>query len=110
MKGLQAYIQEDGKIHTRFVQNLTPNRSSKLSRSNLQNIPIRTKEGRRIRYALLPEHDIGRILSSDILKLVRVLYIAGDKHMIEAFKNNVDIHHQYGNACLWNYKPERCNE
>ena len=61
---------------------------------NLQNIPIRTQEGRRIRYAFLPEHDDWKILSSDYSQIeLRVLaHIAGDKHMIEAFKNNVDIH------------------
>ena len=94
VEGLQAYIQEDGKIHTRFVQNLTQTGRLSSVDPNLQNIPIRTKEGRRIRYAFLPEHDDWKILSSDYSQIeLRVLaHIAGDKHMIEAFKNNVDIH------------------
>ena len=94
VEGLQAYIQEDGKIHTRFVQNLTQTGRLSSVDPNLQNIPIRTKEGRRIRYAFLPEHDDWKILSSDYSQIeLRVLaHIAGDKHMIDAFKNNVDIH------------------
>ena len=94
VEGLQAYIQADGKIHTRFVQNLTQTGRLSSVDPNLQNIPIRTKEGRRIRYAFLPEHDDWKILSSDYSQIeLRVLaHIAGDKHMIEAFKNNVDIH------------------
>ena len=94
VEGLQAYIQEDGKIHTRFIQNLTQTGRLSSVDPNLQNIPIRTKEGRRIRYAFLPEHDDWKILSSDYSQIeLRVLaHIAGDKHMIEAFKNNVDIH------------------
>ena len=94
VEGLQAYIQEDGKIHTRFVQNLTQTGRLSSVDPNLQNIPIRTKEGRRIRYAFLPEYDDWKILSSDYSQIeLRVLaHIAGDKHMIEAFKNNVDIH------------------
>jgi len=94
VEGLQAYIQEDGKIHTRFVQNLTQTGRLSSVDPNLQNIPIRTQEGRRIRYAFLPEHDDWKILSSDYSQIeLRVLaHIAGDKHMIEAFKNNVDIH------------------
>ena len=94
VEGPQAYIQEDGKIHTRFVQNLTQTGRLSSVDQNLQNIPIRTQEGRRIRYAFLPEHDDWKILSSDYSQIeLRVLaHIAGDKHMIEAFKNNVDIH------------------
>lgn len=94
VEGLQAYIQEDGKIHTRFVQNLTQTGRLSSVDPNLQNIPIRTQEGRRIRYAFLPEYDDWKILSSDYSQIeLRVLaHIAGDKHMIEAFKNNVDIH------------------
>ena len=102
VEGLQAYIQEDGKIHTRFVQNLTQTGRLSSVDPNLQNIPIRTQEGRRIRYAFLPEHDDWKILSSDYSQIeLRVLaHIAGDKHMIEAFKNNVDIHTNTAIACL----------
>ena len=69
VEGLQAYIQEDGKIHTRFVQNLTQTGRLSSVDPNLQNIPIRTQ-----------------------IELRVLAHIAGDKHMIEAFKNNVDIH------------------
>ena len=92
--GLQAYILEDGKIHTRFVQNLTQTGRLSSQDPNLQNIPIRTEEGRQVRSAFLPSKPDWKILSSDYSQIeLRVLaHMANDVHMIEAFKNNIDIH------------------
>ena len=92
--GLQAYILEDGKIHTRFVQNLTQTGRLSSQDPNLQNIPIRTEEGRQVRSAFLPSHPEWKLLSSDYSQIeLRVLaHMANDVHMIEAFKNNIDIH------------------
>ena len=92
--GLQAYILEDGKIHTRFVQNLTQTGRLSSQDPNLQNIPIRTEEGRQVRSAFLPSRPDWKILSSDYSQIeLRVLaHMANDVHMIEAFKNNIDIH------------------
>ena len=94
VEGLQAYIQADGKIHTRFVQNLTQTGRLSSQDPNLQNIPIRTEEGRQVRSAFLPSRPDWKILSSDYSQIeLRVLaHMANDVHMIEAFKNNIDIH------------------
>lgn len=94
VEGLQAFIQADGKIHTRYVQNLTQTGRLSSADPNLQNIPIRTPEGRRIRYAFLPAHEGWKILSSDYSQIeLRVLaHIANDAHMIQAFKDGMDIH------------------
>ena len=91
--GLINEIKSDGKIHTIFNQTLT--RTGRLSseRPNLQNIPIRTEEGRRIRQAFIPQHDY-IIVSSDYSQIeLRVFaHMANATNMIEAFKNDLDIH------------------
>ena len=91
--GLQECIGEDGRIHTTFNQ--TEARTGRISslEPNLQNIPVRTDEGKRLRkYFIAPE---GRVLcDADYSQIeLRVLAsIAGDENMISAFKNGVDIH------------------
>lgn len=91
--GLIQEIKEDGRIHTIFNQTLT--RTGRLSseRPNLQNIPIRLEEGRKIRKAFIPSHD-SIIISSDYSQIeLRVFaHMANATNMIEAFKNDLDIH------------------
>ncbi len=91
--GLIDEIKEDGKIHTVFNQTLT--RTGRLSSEspNLQNIPIRIEEGRKIRKAFIPSND-SIIVSSDYSQIeLRVFaHMAGATNMIEAFKNDLDIH------------------
>ena len=92
LEGLANYIKEDGKIHTIYKQNLT--RTGRLSsvEPNLQNIPTRDEEGKKIRKAFLPEYDM--FLSSDYSQMeLRVMaHISGDKTLQQAFINNEDIH------------------
>ena len=91
--GLMDEIKEDGKIHTIFNQTLT--RTGRLSSEspNLQNIPIRIEEGRKIRKAFIPSND-SIIISSDYSQIeLRVFaHMAKATNMIEAFKNDLDIH------------------
>ena len=91
--GLIEEIKEDGRIHTIFNQTLT--RTGRLSseRPNLQNIPIRIEEGRKIRKAFIPSPD-SIIVSSDYSQIeLRVFaHMANATNMIEAFKNDLDIH------------------
>ena len=91
--GLIDEIKEDGKIHTVFNQTLT--RTGRLSSEspNLQNIPIRIEEGRKIRRAFIASHD-SIIISSDYSQIeLRVFaHMANATNMIEAFKNDLDIH------------------
>ena len=94
IEGLLAYILEDGKIHTRYVQTLTQTGRLSSIDPNLQNIPIRTEEGRKIRYAFLPQADDWSILAVDYSQIeLRVLaHISQDAHLIEAFNKGQDIH------------------
>ena len=92
LEGLVNYIREDGKIHTIYKQNLT--RTGRLSsvEPNLQNIPAKDEEGRKIRKAFIPEYDM--FLSSDYSQMeLRVLaHVSGSKELQQAFINGEDIH------------------
>lgn len=92
--GLQEYIREDGKIHTRYVQDLTQTGRLSSTDPNLQNIPIRLEQGRLIRKAFTASTVQSVLLSSDYSQIeLRVLaHISGDEHLIAAFKHGEDIH------------------
>ena len=91
--GLINEISDDNKIHTIFTQTLT--RTGRLSSisPNLQNIPIRTEEGKLIRKAFLPDDD-SVLLSSDYSQIELRLFadFANATNLIEAFKEGKDIH------------------
>ncbi len=92
--GLQEAILEDGKIHTRYVQDLTQTGRLSSVDPNLQNIPVRLEQGRLIRKAFVPEEENSVLLSSDYSQIeLRVLaHISGDEHLIDAFQHGADIH------------------
>jgi len=94
VEGLLKMIQEDGKIHTRYLQTLTQTGRLSSVDPNLQNIPIRLEEGRKIRQAFVPKRKDWLIYSSDYSQIeLRVLAdISGDKHLQEAFNEGQDIH------------------
>lgn len=94
VEGLLKVIQPDGKIHTRYVQTLTQTGRLSSVDPNLQNIPIRLEEGRKIRQAFVPRKKDWQIFSSDYSQIeLRVLAdIANDQHMREAFIEGQDIH------------------
>ena len=91
--GLLDFIKEDGKIHTIFNQTLT--RTGRLSSTspNLQNIPIREEYGRLIRKAFMPSEN-SVIISSDYsqIELRMFAHMSKAENLIEAFKQNMDIH------------------
>lgn len=91
--GLIKLIGEDGKIHSTFNQNITATGRISSTDPNLQNIPIRTEEGRLIRRAFVAEEN-HYLLDGDYSQIeLRVLaHLADDEVMIEAFKNDADIH------------------
>ncbi|AYG01227.1 DNA polymerase I [Lactococcus allomyrinae] len=93
VKGLIPQIAEDGKIHTRYVQDLTQTGRLSSVDPNLQNIPVRLEEGRKIRRAFVPSKG-AVLLSSDYSQIeLRVLaHISGDEHLIDAFNHGADIH------------------
>ncbi|HFI0776664.1 TPA: DNA polymerase I [Streptococcus suis] len=92
--GLQDAILEDGKIHTRYVQDLTQTGRLSSTDPNLQNIPVRLEQGRLIRKAFVPSIENSVLLASDYSQIeLRVLaHISQDQHLIEAFQQGADIH------------------
>lgn len=91
---LKVVHSKDQKVHTRYLQTLTQTGRLSSVDPNLQNIPIRTEEGRRIRQAFVPSHDGWQIFSSDYSQIeLRVLaHITHDHNLQEAFIEGQDIH------------------
>ena len=83
-----------GRIHSSFNQVATATGRLSSSHPNLQNIPVRTAEGRKIRAAFVPGKGFDLLLSCDYSQIeLRVLaHFSGDDRLCEAFRNNEDIH------------------
>jgi DNA polymerase I len=95
IEGLLKMINPDtGNVHTRFNQVLTQTGRLSSTDPNLQNIPIRLEEGRKIRQAFIPSEKDWIIFAADYSQIeLRVLaHIAGDEKLIQAFKDDLDIH------------------
>ncbi|MBI2428416.1 MAG: DNA polymerase I [Ignavibacteriales bacterium] len=83
-----------GKLHTSFNQTVAATGRLASSDPNLQNIPIRTDMGRKIRKAFIPSDKDSLILSADYSQIeLRIMaHVCGDKGLLEAFNNHEDIH------------------
>ncbi|USS86754.1 DNA polymerase I [Fructilactobacillus cliffordii] len=92
--GIKSDILSDQKVHTRYLQTLTQTGRLSSVDPNLQNIPVRTEEGRKIREAFVPSHPDWVLFSSDYSQIeLRVLAaISGDQNMKAAFASDEDIH------------------
>lgn len=87
--------KKDGRIHTSYNQTVTTTGRLSSSNPNLQNIPIRTELGNRIRGAFVPrDRDNYSILSADYsqIELRLLAHVSGDKALIESFCRDIDIH------------------
>ena len=90
-----SYVSNiDGRVHTTFNQALTATGRLSSSAPNLQNIPVRTERGREIRKAFVPGTADGVIVSADYSQIeLRIMaHLSQDKHLVEAFRNGIDIH------------------
>ena len=93
IEALPKLMAADGRIHTTFNQDVTSTGRLSSTNPNLQNIPVRTELGRKIRQAFVPSEGkvfVGADYSQFELRLAAVL--AGDEKLIEDFNSDVDIH------------------
>ena len=84
----------DGRVHTTFNQTLTSTGRLSSSNPNLQNIPIRSDQGREIRRAFVPGSPGSVMMSADYSQIeLRIMaHLSGDEHLVSAFKAGQDIH------------------
>ena len=90
-----GYISpKDGRVHTTFNQALTATGRLSSSNPNLQNIPIRTEEGREIRKAFVAGEPGWVMMSADYsqIELRLMAHLCGDAHLLDAFRHGVDVH------------------
>ncbi|WP_432647630.1 DNA polymerase I [Mitsuokella sp.] len=95
LDGISALIREDtGRVHTSFNQTVTATGRLSSSDPNLQNIPVRTEEGRMIRALFEPGEGYDYLLSADYsqIELRLLAHMSGDESFIDAFRRNQDIH------------------
>ncbi|WP_274520720.1 DNA polymerase I [Ectothiorhodospira variabilis] len=98
---------DTGRVHTSYHQAVTSTGRLSSSEPNLQNIPVRTPEGRRIRQAFVAPQ--GRvIMAADYSQIeLRIMaHLSGDKGLVEAFSQGMDIH-QATAAEVWGLEPDQ---
>lgn len=83
-----------GRVHTSFNQTVAATGRLSSTNPNLQNIPIRTEQGREIRKAFVPRGEGYTLISADYsqVELRIIAHLSGDESMINAFSQKVDIH------------------
>jgi len=94
IEALPRLLAEDGRLHTTFNQTVAATGRLSSSSPNLQNIPVRTEFGRRIRAAFVPAESGDLIVSADYSQIeLRILaHLSGDPGLIEAFTSGADFH------------------
>jgi DNA polymerase-1 len=94
LEGLKPLISPSGKIHTTFNQTVTATGRLSSKDPNLQNIPVRLEEGRRLRNAFTPSHAGNLLLAADYSQIeLRIMaHLSQDTGLIDAFRKDQDIH------------------
>jgi DNA polymerase-1 len=92
--GLLKSVSDDGRIHTTFYQTVAATGRLSSTDPNLQNVPIRTEEGRRIRRAFVVGAGFDRLLTADYSQIeMRIMaHVSHDEALIEAFRSGADFH------------------
>jgi DNA polymerase-1 len=94
VEGLLKSVGDDGRIHTTYVQTIAATGRLSSTDPNLQNIPIRTEEGRRIRQAFVVGEGYDALMSADYSQIeMRIMaHASEDASLIEAFRSGMDFH------------------
>jgi DNA polymerase-1 len=98
VEGLLKTVADDGRIHTTYNQTIAATGRLSSTDPNLQNIPIRTDEGRRIRQAFVVGRGFDSLLTADYSQIeMRIMaHLSGDAGLIEAFRTGEDLHRFVG--------------
>ena len=98
----------DGKVHTTFTQALTATGRLSSLKPNLQNIPIRTERGMKIREAFVPSDPDGWIVSADYsqIELRLMAHLSGDPHLVAGFAHGADVHRSTA-ARIFHVEPDQ---
>ncbi|WP_226346153.1 DNA polymerase I [Agilicoccus flavus] len=98
VEGLMKSVSDDGRIHTTYQQTIAATGRLSSTDPNLQNIPVRTEEGRRIRSAFVVGDGFESLMSADYSQIeMRIMaHLSGDAGLIEAFRAGEDLHRFVG--------------
>jgi DNA polymerase-1 len=107
VEGLLKSVADDGRIHTTYQQTIAATGRLSSTDPNLQNIPIRTEEGRRIRAAFVVGEGYESLMSADYSQIeMRIMaHLSGDEGLIEAFRTGEDLHRFVGSR-VFGVAPE----
>jgi DNA polymerase-1 len=110
VEGLIKTVGEDGRIHSSFNQMIAATGRLSSTDPNLQNIPVRTDEGRRIRKAFVAGPGYDSLLTADYSQIeMRVMaHLSGDEALIEAFNSGEDLHSSVA-ARVFGVSPKEVN-
>ncbi len=98
VEGLIKSVSDDGRIHTTYQQTIAATGRLSSTDPNLQNIPIRTEEGRQIRETFVVGAGYECLLTADYSQIeMRIMaHLSGDEGLIEAFRSGEDLHRFVG--------------
>lgn len=94
VEGLQSAIAKDGRIHTNFQQTVAATGRLSSTEPNLQNIPIRTEEGRKIRNSFVAQSPYNALMTADYSQIeMRIMaHLSNDAGLLKAFAAGEDLH------------------
>nr|WP_308203204.1 DNA polymerase I [Georgenia satyanarayanai] len=98
VEGLLRSVAPDGRIHTTFHQTIAATGRLSSTDPNLQNIPVRTEEGQRIRRGFVVGEGFATLLTADYSQIeMRIMaHLSGDPGLIDAFRSGEDLHSYVG--------------
>ncbi|HXR67599.1 MAG TPA: DNA polymerase I [Dermatophilaceae bacterium] len=98
IQGLLDSVADDGRIHTTYLQTIAATGRLSSTDPNLQNVPIRTEEGRRIREVFVVGQGFESLMSVDYSQIeMRIMaHLSGDEGLIQAFRSGEDLHRFVG--------------
>ncbi|WP_459252949.1 DNA polymerase I [Arthrobacter antibioticus] len=104
---LKKSVAEDGRIHTTYAQNVAATGRLSSNNPNLQNIPIRTEEGRRVRDIFVVSEGYECLLAADYSQIeMRIMaHLSGDAGLIQAYAEGEDLH-RYVGSHVFEVAPE----